>query len=377
MITQKHTFSQLFFIKKGKLNVNGEAPIYLRITVNGERTEISLHRTIAIELWDNKLGSVIGNSKPAKQMNDYLFSIKASIFEAYKYLREAKKELSATLIKNYFLGVEDEENKVTIVNVFAQNNEKLTDLIGIDYRKCSVTKYETTLKHLKNFIKFKFKVNDIDIENVNNQFIIDFEFYLKTQCNCVHNTTMKYIRIFKKIVKDAMANDLLKKDPFVNFKITFKKTERDFLSEEELNTLINKKFKIERLSQVRDTFLFSCFTGLAHSDLIRLTRKNIVTGTDGNMWVKINRQKTGAASSIPILSVSAQLIEKYKNHPTCIEKDVLLPVLTNQRMNAYLKEIADMCGIDKELTSHVARHTFATMHPVNYCHLKTPIVHIQ
>jgi site-specific recombinase XerD len=162
-----------------------------------------------------------------------------------------------------------------------------------------------------------------------------------------------------------MANDWLKKDPFTNYKISVKPTERPFLSEEELNTLINKKFKLQRLELVKDSFLFSCFTGLAHTDLKKLKPENIKIGTDGNKWVMINRTKTDSSSHIPVLPITAMLIEKYKTHPYCQEKGVLLPVLTNQKMNAYLKEIADLCEIDKNLTSHIARHTFATTVTLN------------
>ncbi len=198
-----------------------------------------------------------------------------------------------------------------------------------------------------------------------NRFVTGYESYLKVELHIGHNTTMKYITIFKKIIIIAMSNDWLKKDPFTNFKITVKKTERPFLSEEELNTLIHKKFTIQRLELVKDSFLFSCFTGLAHSDLKKLTPENIKIGSDGNKWVMINRTKTDGSSHIPILPIPEMLIEKYKNHPYCLDKGVLLPVLSNQKMNAYLKEIADICGIDKKLTSHIARHTFATTVTLN------------
>jgi integrase len=176
---------------------------------------------------------------------------------------------------------------------------------------------------------------------------------------------MKYIKNFKKIIRIALANAWITQDPFSNYKMKLKKVDRDFLNEEELKTLTNTIFSIERLEQVRDTFLFSCFTGLAHSDLKRLTPDNIKLGTDNNLWIMINRKKTNGSSHIPILPVTNMLIEKYKEHPYCVDKGVLLPVLSNQKMNAYLKEIADICGISKNLTSHIARHTFATTVTLN------------
>ena len=366
METQRNTFSLLFMIRKYRTKSNGEAPIYLRITVNNRRLDMSLHRGIAVELWDIKEGKVKGNGRLAKTINNFLFSVKASIYEVYKELKESKRILTPIDIKNAYLGIGDEpEEKVTLVNLFQEQNDDLESRIGVDYSKSTVTKYKTTLKHIKSFLRTKYKKDDINVEDINNLFVTKFESYLKVEKQIGHNTVMKYETIFKKIVRIAISNDWLKKDPFTNYKITVKSTERPFLTEDELNTLINKKFKLQRLELVKDSFLFSCFTGLAHSDLKKLTPKDIKTGTDGNKWVMINRTKTNGSSHIPVLPITAMLIKKYKNNPYCIDKGVLLPVLTNQKMNAYLKEIADLCGIDKNLTSHIARHTFATTVTLN------------
>jgi len=366
MSTKRNTFKQMFFVKKHRVNANGESPIYLRITINGKTSDMSVHRDILYNMWDIKTGMAKPESKQLKSLNNFLFSIQTSIYEHYKYLRETNKELTPQLLKNAYLGIEDEnEKKITLVGLFKEHNEELEKLIGIDYSKSTVTKYKSTLKHITHYLLLEYHQDDINIEDVNNKFVKGFEFYLKTKKACSHNTVMKYITIFKKIVKIAMANDWLKKDPFVNFKITTKKTERPFLTEEELNILINKTFSVERLEIVRDTFLFSCFTGLAHSDLKKLTENDIQIGSDGKLWVMINRTKTDSSSHIPVLPVTEALINKYRFHPHCQIKKVLLPVLSNQKMNAYLKEIADICGIDKKLTTHIARHTFATTVTLN------------
>jgi len=366
MSTKRNTFKQMFFVKKHRVNANGESPIYLRITINGKTSDMSVHRNIVYNMWDDKIGMAKPENKQLKSLNDYLFSIQTSIYEKYKYLRETNKEITPLIIKNAYLGIKDENEKIiTLVGLFDEHNKELEKLIGIDYSKSTVTKYKSTLKHIKHYLLLEYHKDDIIIENVNNKFVKGFEFYLKTKKDCSHNTTMKYITIFKKIIKIAIANDWLKKDPFVNFKITTKKTERPFLSEDELKILINKTFSIERLEIVKDTFLFSCFTGLAHSDLKKLTEENIQIGSDGKLWVMINRTKTDVSSHIPILPVTEAIIKKYKYHPRCQIEKVLLPVLTNQKMNAYLKEIADICGIDKKLTTHIARHTFATTVTLN------------
>ncbi len=208
-------------------------------------------------------------------------------------------------------------------------------------------------------------MNDIYLSDLDHKFVTDFEFYFKTTCKCAQNTTNKYIQNLKKIINLAMANGYLTVNPFANFKLRFKKVDRGFLTEDELNLIINRKFSVKRLEQVRDCFVFSCFTGLAHSDILKLNHKHIVTGTDGGKWIKIHRKKTDVLSSVPILDATQKLLDKYKTDPYCIEKNVLLPVNSNQKMNAYLKEIADLCGIDKHFTSHLARHTFATTVTLN------------
>ena len=357
------TFNQLVFIKKNRKNSKNEAPIYLRITVNGQQTEMSLHRRVDINLWDKASGTIIGNKKEVKAINDYLMSIKSSIYEHYKYLRETEKIVTPIAIKNAYFGIEKKGEG--IIEIYKKHNDDINKLIDIDFSPSTIQRYETSLKHTQNFIKMYYKKDDVPVTDINHKFITDYEMYFKTVRKCSHNTAMKYIKNFKKIIRIAIANGIITKDPFANYKMKLTKVERDFLNEEELNRLINLKINIERLEQVRDAFLFSCFTGLAYSDLKRLTPQHISMGGDRNLWIMINRKKTNGASHIPVLPITAKLIDKYKNHPYCIEKNVLLPVLTNQKMNAYLKEIADLCRIPKNLTSHIARHTFATTVTLN------------
>jgi len=237
-------------------------------------------------------------------------------------------------------------------------------LEGIDFAPQTVERYETSLKHTRDFIRYKYGRDDLFLSELDNEFIVDYDIYLKTQRKCAHNTSLKYIKNFKKIINLAIANGHLSSDPFTNFKAKLKPVDRGFLNEEELNLIISKNFN-NRLAEVRDCFVFSCFTGLAYSDILSLSKENIVTGTDGNMWIKIKRKKTSNLSSIPILAITRKLIDKYQYHPECMAKNRLLPVKSNQKMNAYLKEIADICGIEKNFTSHLARHTFATTVTLN------------
>lgn len=363
---KRSTFSVYFYLKKHRTNSDGEIPIYLRISVNTQRAEMSMHMSIDEKSWNASSGRAIGSAKKIKEINSFLESARSTMFEHYKYLRETGKPLSAVAIKNAYLGIFEEEDKgKKILELFQEHNDKVRALINIDYSPETVERYETSLKHTRDFIKQKYNRDDLYLSELDHEFITDYEIYFKTVRKCAHNTTLKYIKNFKKIVRLAITNGHLDKDPFANFKMRLKKVDRGFLSEEELKVIINKKFSTTRLEQVRDCFLVSCFTGLAHSDLKRLSPEHIVIGTDGGKWIKINRKKTDNQSSIPILEVTQKILDKYKNDPYCLANNVLLPVNSNQKMNAYLKEIADLCEINKNFTSHLARHTFATTVTLN------------
>ncbi|HNQ67850.1 MAG TPA: site-specific integrase [Bacteroidales bacterium] len=363
---KRSTFSVYFYLKKHRTNSEGEIPIYLRISVNSLRAEMSMHLSIEEKLWNTNSGRAIGTSKKIKDINSFLESARSTMFEHYKYLRETGKPISAVAIKNSYLGIVEEEDKgKKVLELFQEHNDRVKTLINIDYSPETVERYETSLKHTRDFIKQKYNRDDLYLSELDHEFITYYEIYFKTVRKCAHNTTMKYIKNFKKIVRLAITNGHLDRDPFANFKMRLRKVDRGFLSEDELKILINKKFNTTRLEQVRDCFLFSCFTGLAHSDLKRLSREHVVTGTDGGQWIKINRKKTDNLSSIPILEVSQKILDKYKNDAYCMANNVLLPVNSNQKMNAYLKEIADVCEINKNFSSHLARHTFATTVTLN------------
>ncbi len=223
-----------------------------------------------------------------------------------------------------------------------------------------MTKFNTVLKHTRAFLQWKYKLDDIDIRKLDYEFVTELEFWFKSIQHIEHNTTMKYIACVKKMAIRALRNGWLQRDPFIGFKLALREVEREALTAEELDRIAAKTFPIERLNQVRDIFLFSCFTGLAYADLQKLKRSEISTGIDGGKWIFTRRQKTDTASRIPLLPMAQQLLEKYSEHPLCRDKDKAFPILSNQKMNQYLKEIADACQIGKYLTFHIARHTFAT-----------------
>jgi site-specific recombinase XerD len=209
-------------------------------------------------------------------------------------------------------------------------------------------------------MEWKYGVSDMNVKKLNYEFVSDYEFWLKTARNCNHNTTMKYIANFRKIVNRCIKNGWLEKDPFFGFKMTKKEVIPEFLTEHQLQTISTKKFETERLTQVRDIFLFCCFTGLAFADVKKLKSSEISIGIDCSKWIFTNRQKTETLSRIPLLPIALEILEQYKDHPACLNTGKALPVLSNQKYNKYLKEIAGICAISKKLTTHTARHTFAT-----------------
>lgn len=354
----KHKMSILFYVKSSKASKNGLLPIYQRITINGTRIELSTSKFVEKTKWNTVAGKIKGNSEEARLINSYLDILNAKAYETEKWMVNNNQEINAQSFKNKFLGVEERQRKLIVI--FEDHNKRMKELVGKEFSINTYKKYETALSHTKEFLKYQYNLNDISIKQVDIAFINDFDFYLRNTKNCNNNSTIKYIRNFGKIVKQCYVNGWIEKDPFLNYKGKVKEIERTYLSEDEIESLLNKEFKLKRLELVRDMFLFSCFTGLAYIDVYNLTKSNIIIGIDGEKWISTHRQKTESASKIPILPVTQMIIDKYENHPQSNNGERLLPILSNQKMNAYLKELADICEIDKELTFHIARHTFAT-----------------
>ena len=350
--------SVLFFVKRTKTNVDGLLPIFIRVTVNGSRIEFSTKRVTTSEKWSIEGNRMKGTSAESKATNSYLDTLKAKVYDYQQQLIREDEEVNVENMRNKIMGVE--KRKHMIVGIFQNHNNEIRSLIGKGYAAATLVRYETSLKHTVDFIKWKYRISDIDIKKIDHEFITSYEFYLKSVCNCCQNTASKYIKNFGKIIRICLANGWLDKNPFINYKGKEVEVERAFLSMEEIETMFNKVLATDRLNLVKDIFLFSCFTGLAYADVKKLSRKNIGFGVDGERWIFINRTKTDTRSNIPLLPIASAILEKYEDHPQVVNQDKLLPILSNQKMNAYLKEIADVCGITKELTYHIARHTFAT-----------------
>ena len=353
------TFSILFWLNKAKMNKQGLIPIWIRITVDGKRAECSTQKQIHPRFWDAENNKVIDRFSEAKAINDYLTLVKADLLRHYNILVSTKDMVTAEDVKNSYKGVK--EIKKTFLQLFKQFNQQLSERKEIDdLSDGRFKRFEILYGKCESFIKHKFKRSDIILEELKLSFIVEFEHYLRTVEKIGHNTAMKYAKDLKQVTKYGVVLEYIPSNPFEHFQCTYRKMKREFLNQDELDLMYKKEFSIARLREVRDCYIFSCYTGYAYSDAEALGPDDVAIGIDGNKWIIRDRQKTDTTENVPLLEIPLEIIDRYKNHPYSKANNKLLPMNSNQRYNAYLKEIADLCGIKKKLTTHTARHTFAT-----------------
>ena len=274
----------------------------------------------------------------------------------------ANEVINAKELRARFQG-KKEETPVhkTIIDAFEYHDKKMEEMVKIGkITRKTLLRYQSTQKKVVVFMNRKYKMDDMPLKDMRLSFITEFDHYLLTVEKLQSNTAHKVIKIVKKIMNQAVALDWIPSNPFNQFKCTYKNPERIVLTQTEIDKLKNKELKIQRLEEVRDIFIFQCYTGFAYTDLYNFKRNDVVIGIDGDYWLSIYRQKTGTKENVPLLPVALEIIEKYKDHPECQTQNKLLPVNSNYRYNAYLQELADLCGIEKKITTHLARHTFAT-----------------
>lgn len=353
------SISLLFYLKKPKSFERKKLKdVYLRITVDGIAKELSCKRKWDAKRWNSYAGRAMGNKEDALEMNAYLDTLQTLAYAAKRQLLDRGKIISSTAIKDIMSGKEEHNRKLLVL--FQKHNEELKKMIGNGVARGTWVNFETSFSHTKAFIKYKYQSDDINILALDKDFIKDFYNWFRAEKKCCRNTTLKNIANMRKIVFDCVDRGWLVGDPFAGFDMSRDEVYPTFLTMDELLTIIQKEFINERLSKVRDVFVFCCFTGLAFIDVRQLKRSEVMMGFDGNYWISKGRQKGGVLSQIPLLPVCMDILKKYENDPVCVQKDMLLPVLSNQKYNEYLKEIAALCEVNKELTTHVARHTFAT-----------------
>ena len=269
------SFAILFFLRKAKGYIKGEIPIVLRITVNNVRKEISTNYSCEPDRWNNQAQRVKGTTEKIRTINAYLDSLERKVHEARLKILDTDKPVSVDAIMQILTG--QEEKSIMLLDVFRDHNSKMSALEDIEYSPGTVERYATTLSHTQKFIEWKYNQSDIEIKNLSFDFVSDMEFWLKSVRKCNHNSTIKYIANLRKIINICLKSGWLQRDPFYGFKMTKREVVREFLNEDDLQALTAKEFTIERLGQVRDVFLFSCYTGLAFIDAFQLTYSNIST----------------------------------------------------------------------------------------------------
>lgn len=354
----KATFGLTFYINRAKQKKNGECPVMMRININGEKLAIQIKRFIQPADWDVSRYKMIGRSNEARVFNEYIDAVRMKALKKYNELLSMYDEVSPALLRDAILGVNSAKPKM-LIEVWDEHNENLRKLIGKENTYATFQKFTTARNHVHAFLTKRYNLADISIKQVNYQFISEFSVYLKTEKNCGNNTTAKFLQNFKRVVTIALRNGWIQNDPFTHINMSMEEVVRPYLTRDELNRLLAFQSPFERINRVRDFFVFSCFTGLAYIDIKQLKRKEIEENENG-LWIKTHRQKTGVRSNVPLLDIPQTILAKYTVLDALNPDDPVLPILSNQKMNAYLKELADICSIDKKLTFHVARHTFAT-----------------
>lgn len=352
-----------FFLKSPKRKGDMTRYVHVRVTVDGVPKDASTKRKWDVRRWDQEAERAMGFKEDAKTLNFFLDSLVSNVNRFRTESINQGVPITANLIIDFING--NHHSRAKVLEEFQIHNDELFALIGKDYTKSTYDRYVTARSHVQEFISFKYKREDLEFRELNYQFVKDYAFYLKAVRNCSNNTALKYISNFKKIVLIAIAKKYIPGDPFKMFKGKKTKIKKKPLTKAELQALETKEFTTERLSLVRDIFVFQCYTGLSYIDVRQLKKDKIKQGDDGRLWIMSDRQKTKSDTDIPLLPKALEIMEKYREDPVCIKKNLVLPVTTNQKMNEYLKEIQALCEINLNLTTHRARRTFASTVTLN------------
>jgi integrase len=359
-----------FYLKGDKKNQNGETAIYGKIYLGNQYSTFSTSKYIQQERWSktNSLRNALRINNEISTKN-YLKSLSDSIEQQYNELLKATTDtmgISPLYLKNYCFN-QTQEHKLTLLEIVQYHNEYFRKQVKKgDRADGSLEKYERMGDVISDYLKSRLKLKDIEIDKITRNFVFGFDEFLRfdrkhgNKTGLANNTTIKYIRNISAMVNHAKKMGLVTVNPFSMYDKKLNEVQTTFLTLEELKRIENKVFSNKRLDVARDIFLFSCYTSYAPVDVMNLTRGNYTLDEDCDSWLKTKRQKTKVKSNVLVIPPLKRIIDKYKDSPECIEENRLVPDRSNSNMNAYLKEIADLCNIDKNLTWYVGRHTFAT-----------------
>jgi site-specific recombinase XerD len=353
---KRSTFKVLFFLKRDKQKSNGLIPLFCRITVDGQESRFGMKCDVNPKYWDVKTGKATGRTADASQINSLVATTHAAIYRIYREVQERDNYVTAEKIKNIFLGIEQKQQ--TLLELFDEHNREQALQIGLNVSKPTYAWYCTARKHIAHFLLYKYNLTDIAVKEIKRQFIIDFETFLIVHHHYSQNSVVTILKKFRHIIELALNREWIYKNPFSEYKLRWQKTDRGYLTQSEIESLIHCECEDSRLEQTRDVFIFCCFTGLAYTDIKHLTYGHIQSSVDGNLWLRGKRKKTDIEYNIPLLNIPKTILEKYRGFA---ENDLVLPVGCLPIYNRHLKELAKLCNINKTITSHLARHTFATL----------------
>jgi len=351
----RSTFKVLFYVKKGSAKPNGNLPLMCRITVDGEVKQFSCKMDVPLRLWDVKNNRASGKSAEAQKINVTVDRIRVEVNRRYQELMQTDGYVTVTKLKNAYLGIGVKQE--TLLKLFEQHNAEFEKKVGYSRAQGTFARYRTVCKHIREFLSFTYHREDIPLKELNLTFINDFEYFLREEKKCRTNTVWGYMIVLKHIISIARNTGLLPLNPFAGYINSPESVDRGYLTEEEIQTLIDAPMKNKTYELVRDLFVFSVFTGLSYADVKNLTTDNLQTFFDGNLWIITRRRKTNTDSNIRLLDVPKRIIEKYKG---LTRDNRVFPVPSNSCCNTILKKIGVQCGIKTRLTYHVSRHSAAT-----------------
>ncbi len=352
----KSIFRVVFYLRSNYVNKEGKTSVMLRIYLNNERLSLgSTGISVKSSQWDKEKERIKGRTTEALNTNLQLDNIASGLQSIFRRI-EMSDIVSLERIKSEFLGKKEEID--TLMQLFEKHNGDVAKQVGVSVGKATLQKYNVCKRHFSEFLEKQYKRSDLKLTELTYVVIREFDLYLRTEVGQNPNTATKTMKTFKTITLLGQKMGVLLHDPFMNHRFHIEPVNRGFLTDEEILCIAHKQINIPRLELIRDIFIFSCFTGLAYIDVSNLTPDHIVTLGD-KQWIMTQRQKTSVETNVLLLDIPKAIIAKYGGKT--YRNGKLFPMLTNQKTNLYLKEIADICGIKKNLTFHLARHTFATM----------------
>lgn len=345
-----------FYLKKNEKRADGTVPVLGRVRISKSMVQFSTKVYVIPDLWDVKSGRAVGKSKPAVAANKELDRIRLDIHSAYKDLLAKKENVSAVDVKNAFQGISSEQE--TLVSYYGKFNENFFKKVGVNRKLETYKRYCVALNHLKDFLRIRYNVKDMPFQSLTPSFVSSYDLYLRADLKMSHNTIVNIVANLRSVIKSALNDGLLRQDPFIGYTFEYSQTIPRFLSEKELKLMMKTQLPKSNLNLVRDVFLFSAFTGISFSDIRNLTEKNLAQAENGTWWIHSARQKTGTPFHVPLLDLPLELIEKYRG---ITKNGRLFPMLSCSKTNINLKKIAAICGINRRVTFHCARHTYASV----------------